>query len=301
MGLLRLIFVTLGCIIFFQFSSYAASDDIPIEGDTLICVSSAISTYTIDADGYDFEWSIRGNDSLVYTALNNSFLINWNIPGAHTLVVKYYDTTDVMQKSELLVMVLETPNAAFSYDYYQDYVDFSNNTEEQYIEEEDIWIQNKYYWNFGRNNDSLIEVEWDTVIQYNHGIYEVKLIVESPAGCIDSMQRAIEFGDFAGIYVPDAFCPTSASERVRTFKAFGQNLLEFRMWIFDTWGNLIWFSDKLVDGVPCEGWDGYYGGTLMRGGVYIWKIEATLRNHTPWNGIEHNGELIKMGNLMMIQ
>jgi hypothetical protein len=42
------------------------------------------------------------------------------------------------------------------------------------------------------------------------------------------------------------------------------------------------------DGSPQEAWDGRFKGVLMQQDAYVWKIEATFRNGTGWNGMSYN-------------
>ncbi|MBK8805917.1 MAG: hypothetical protein IPO21_04380 [Bacteroidales bacterium] len=44
------------------------------------------------------------------------------------------------------------------------------------------------------------------------------------------------------------------------FQPKGYNLESYELWIYDKWGNLLWYTDKLTDkGEPAEAWDGLYG------------------------------------------
>ncbi len=69
------------------------------------------------------------------------------------------------------------------------------------------------------------------------------------------------------LYVPNTFTPDQ-DEFNQTFLAFGGNIKEFHMMIYDRWGELIFetFNMKF-------GWDGTYNGYNCQDGTYIWKIE----------------------------
>ncbi len=50
-------------------------------------------------------------------------------------------------------------------------------------------------------------------------------------------------------------------------------------------GTQLWESEE-IDGLgrPVESWDGYFDGTLMPQGLYLWRATATFTNGTVWQG-----------------
>jgi gliding motility-associated-like protein len=69
------------------------------------------------------------------------------------------------------------------------------------------------------------------------------------------------------------------------FKPVGINLKRYHVMLFDVWGHLLWESTLLDSrGRPEEGWDGKFEGNPMPMGTYMWKVEATFIDDTPWNG-----------------
>jgi gliding motility-associated-like protein len=69
------------------------------------------------------------------------------------------------------------------------------------------------------------------------------------------------------LYVPNTFTPDQ-DEFNQTFRAFGGNVNEFHMTIFDRWGEVIFETYNMQ-----YGWDGTYNGLKCQDGTYIWKIE----------------------------
>jgi len=68
------------------------------------------------------------------------------------------------------------------------------------------------------------------------------------------------------VFVPNGFTPTKPGPD-QTFKAFGIYYTNFKMMVFNRWGEVIFIShDKK------EGWDGTYRGELMPEGVYPWVV-----------------------------
>ena len=74
------------------------------------------------------------------------------------------------------------------------------------------------------------------------------------------------------------------------------------MQIFDSWGNLIWQTEKIreQDGKPETGWDGRtLDGKPCPQGTYIWKIYAKFSDGTTWENKNGNGEVT--GTLYLIR
>ncbi|HEX8547769.1 MAG TPA: gliding motility-associated C-terminal domain-containing protein, partial [Cytophagaceae bacterium] len=68
------------------------------------------------------------------------------------------------------------------------------------------------------------------------------------------------------IFVPKAFTPEIAGDN-NLFKIFGTSLNNFRLTIFNRWGEIIYFTEDRE-----KFWDGIYKGELMPMGVYPWTI-----------------------------
>ncbi|OQX75167.1 MAG: hypothetical protein B6D61_10980 [Bacteroidetes bacterium 4484_249] len=72
------------------------------------------------------------------------------------------------------------------------------------------------------------------------------------------------------IPIPNAFNPDSPVEQNRKFKVFANpddNINNFRMYIFNRWGQKIFDTDDID-----EGWDGTINGMPASAGVYVWVV-----------------------------
>ncbi len=72
------------------------------------------------------------------------------------------------------------------------------------------------------------------------------------------------------IPVPTAFNPNSTAEENRTFTFFSdpaENVYQFKMYIYDRWGQLVFETEDLS-----EGWDGTLNGKSCNPGVYVWVV-----------------------------
>ena len=142
-----------------------------------------------------------------------------------------------------------------------------------------------YSWEFGNGKTS---VEKNPIAAFtDDGTYIIKLISLNQYDCTDT--TFLEYNLlFKGLYVPNAFAPSSTNLGIRLFQPVGVNVKEYHVTVFDNWGHLMWESTKLDDkGVPTEGWDGTFEGNMMPQGNYMWKITATFVDESPWNGSDN--------------
>lgn len=141
-----------------------------------------------------------------------------------------------------------------------------------------------YHWDFG---NGYISYEENPVVTYSEdGNYLIRLISTSSLNCTDTCKYPYELM-FKGLFVPNAFAPTVTNGPGGKFRPAGMNLKSYRIEVYDTWGDLIWESNKLDSkGRPVEAWDGTYNGRLMPQGTYMWKVSAVFVDGTIWQGAD---------------
>jgi hypothetical protein len=158
-----------------------------------------------------------------------------------------------------------------------------------------------YYWDFGNGKFSVDE---NPIVTYdNDGTYLIMLISKNQQDCEDTTYFQYKVL-FKGLYIPNAFAPTSNNFSVMLFKPIGVNLKTYQIDVYDAWGHQIWTSDKLdLDGHPTEGWDGTdQNGNLLQSGTYMWKVKATFIDGTEWQGADiGKGEYKTMGIVTLIR
>lgn len=129
-------------------------------------------------------------------------------------------------------------------------------------------------WDFGDPTDNTTSALQSPCHFYpDTGTYCVELVVTSINGCTDSVTYCLVIQPDFTIYVPNAFTPNSDGVNDLFFpKGVGIDKDNFRMMIFDRWGNLIFDTRH-----PNDGWDGRVRrqGDIVQEDVYIWKIEVT--------------------------
>ncbi|MFZ4521117.1 MAG: PKD domain-containing protein [Bacteroidales bacterium] len=139
-----------------------------------------------------------------------------------------------------------------------------------------------YTWNFG--NGKYSTEENPVALFTEDGTYTIQLIALNEFNCTDTTFYKYELL-FKGLYVPNAFSPSSTNLGVRLFQPVGINLKQYHVTVFDMWGHLMWESTKLDDkGMPTEGWDGTFEGVLMPQGNYMWRVSALFVDDSQWEG-----------------
>ncbi|MDQ3111851.1 MAG: PKD domain-containing protein, partial [Bacteroidota bacterium] len=129
-----------------------------------------------------------------------------------------------------------------------------------------------WYWNFGDLSPSSSTLQNPTFTYTEPDCYQVTLAVTSIDGCTDTTTKEICIGPDAVIYVPNAFTPNDdGTNEVFIPVSVGIDPDQFEMWIFDRWGNMIYYTDDLN-----QGWDGRVHGhsEISQIDTYVWKIKA---------------------------
>ncbi len=207
------------------------------------------------------------------------------------IVKDYYGCMDTVDST---IRVNITPTSAFTFtenfDGRQGKVKLNNHSDGATV----------YNWDFG---NGMTSTEDNPIVSYTEdGTYIIKLIALNQFDCSDTTFFEYKLL-FKGLYVPNAFSPTSTILAVRLFQPVGMNLKQYHITVFDSWGHLMWESTKLDDkGRPAEGWDGTYNGNIMPQGNYMWKIKALFVDDSPWNGSDIGvGEYSTMGSVTLIR
>lgn len=138
----------------------------------------------------------------------------------------------------------------------------------------------KFHWEFG---GMAVSDQFQPQFKYEaEGQYDIRLMVESRDGCRDTMvlpaavtvlQNCVI--KFPNVFTPDAqtggmYDPVAAETTNDIFHPLSLNIDEYKLQIFDRWGEIV-FESFQVD----KGWDGYYRDQLCKSDVYVWKCEAT--------------------------
>ncbi|MBC7695753.1 MAG: PKD domain-containing protein [Burkholderiales bacterium] len=131
----------------------------------------------------------------------------------------------------------------------------------------------KWWWSFGDGPFKTDSVNIDPTHFYSDvsaGTYYSNLIVMNQYGCSDTAYVPVEIGPEFTFYIPNAFSPANDDNINDYFTGKGIGIAHFEMWIFDRWGEKIFYTDDIN-----KGWDGRVQGKSGEGkqDVYIWKVK----------------------------
>lgn len=128
-----------------------------------------------------------------------------------------------------------------------------------------------YEWDFGDGFGSD-EINPNHYFPDDHaGTYEIQLVVTSMFGCSDTAYSIVEVQEEFIIYVPNTFTPdgNQFNEIFKPVLTSGYDPYNYHLIIFNRWGEVLFESyDAEI------GWDGTYGGKIVKDGTYIWKIDV---------------------------
>ncbi|MCC6600945.1 MAG: gliding motility-associated C-terminal domain-containing protein [Crocinitomicaceae bacterium] len=119
-----------------------------------------------------------------------------------------------------------------------------------------------YEWSTGETSQTIV-ISVD-------GFYTVN--VTSPEGCMATDFVNVTNICESSIFVPSAFTPNGDGIN-DYFVAYGENILEFEMTIYNRWGDKVFFTDDFK-----KGWNGSYrnGVHYVEDGIYNWFIRYRL-------------------------
>ncbi|MBC7863212.1 MAG: gliding motility-associated C-terminal domain-containing protein [Bacteroidia bacterium] len=128
-------------------------------------------------------------------------------------------------------------------------------------------------WNFGDPLSNTSAQQNPSFNYGNAGIYTVTLTVTSVDGCVDDVYSTVVVEPNFSLYVPNAFTPNADGVNDVFFaKGEGIDLDNWDLWIYDRWGNMIFYTDDFF-----KAWDGKVQGksdNLVQIDVYVWKIKC---------------------------
>lgn len=141
-----------------------------------------------------------------------------------------------------------------------------------------------YSWTFGDGGTSTA-----TDPQYLYttvGTYPIQLIATSALGCADTANAEVTTNTdvvFPNVFTPDPNGPSGGGYDIGSltndiFFPYTSGVVDFKMQIFNRWGELIFETFDVK-----QGWDGYYRGKLCQQDVYIWKAYLKLNNGKTFN------------------
>ncbi len=169
------------------------------------------------------------------------------------------------------INVYSYPTAAFSYtpqpaDIMNPTIYFTDHSTDAY------GIVN-WFWQFGDGTDSTGVIKDPQHTYADTGVYCVSLEVTNKHGCTAQTTECVYIEPFFVIYVPNAFTPNGNGLN-DLFTAKGVGIIKYQMWIFDRWGQQLYYTTDIYGG-----WNGKVqggsSGQKAQEDTYVWLIEVT--------------------------
>lgn len=265
-----------------------------IKGDAQsVCLGSSITFQNISSGGDRFTYTIYDSGkNPIATIPGGAADINYTPTAEGTYYVSITAGNNgcgdapVSSTHEFSVYPIPQPDFTFTLDDQYN-VTFTNTTP---ADGNTPASSLTYDWDFG---DGSLDNSYQPkahFYDYNNSPFTVRLRATNAAsGCDGFQTKTVVVKFLGGLYLPNAFMPTSASSDIKTFMAKGNGLKEYRLQIFNNFGELVWETTKLdSNGSPTEGWDGTFKGAPAQQGVYIWQASATFVNGQEWKGMSYN-------------
>ena len=124
----------------------------------------------------------------------------------------------------------------------------------------------KWDWDFG---DGQTSTEKNPKHVFGKkGVFLIKLTVTDKYGCESSLQKELSITKSYRLMIPSGFTPDQDSNK--TFVPKHKGLVSFQLFIFNSWGDLIFSSTEL----NTAGWDGRLNGKMQDVGVYFYRIKG---------------------------
>lgn len=265
----------------------SATTTYTVTGYRASCKDSAISTVSVQAAPVaNFNGPFQGCAPLTVKLMDSSVNTTdqfWNLgdgtsssvknpvhvyeqPGSYTvtLMVKNAGCMDTLQKPNIIT-VYPFAKALLNVDKQVVYetnpsITFSDNS---------VNAQ-KCILNFG-DGTSYNGCDFSVEHLYKENkTYCAVLIASNDHACADTTEVCIEVKPETTFYVPNSFTLNDDGKN-EIFKAYGTNIVEFRMWIFNRWGEKIFESNDLN-----IGWNGRFNNNLLlapvQQDVYVCRI-----------------------------
>ena len=155
-------------------------------------------------------------------------------------------------------------------------------TEVQFADQSGSAI-NDYHWDFGGLDTSNYPNPIYIFPDDTNGVYPVTLTVIDMNGCTDDITKLVTITAEYGIYIPNAFTPDfDFKNDMFGPTGFGISPEDYHFMIFDRWGEKLFDTDVLF-----KPWDGFYKGTRVQEGVYVWKLFFKDYNNKKHERIGH--------------
>lgn len=146
-----------------------------------------------------------------------------------------------------------------------------------------------YEWDFGDGESGVGESP--THLYTEEGDYNITLVAYSEFSCVNTIVKEAAahvngegFIEYPNAFMPNENSPTDGSYSIPdidniVFHPIFEGINNYEMWIFNRWGEQIFYSDDIN-----VGWNGKFGndGKELGQDVYFWKAKGDFQNGVPY-------------------
>lgn len=219
--------------------------------DTALCGSTELTLFAQPSGGIgslNLQWS---------TGESNVPTITVNVSSDMVVSVTVTDSCQFPVQEDIHITVL-SPEADFTYYYKENHV-------VQFLDESTGSIVS-WFWDFGDGGFDSIQ---NPLHEFRDtGLFHVMLVVENQFGCTDTAVKPVRSYPPFEFFIPNTFTPTGDGLN-DYFNGKGQGFIEYKMWIYNRWGEKIFESESYG-----RGWNGKTrNGKDEPIGTYVYQFE----------------------------
>lgn len=230
-----------------------------LNGCEPLCVNfSNLSTISGNANINNSTWSANGMN----IGSGNSPYHCFNNPGSYNIELTATSTDGCQSSLTLTNFITVYPMPVAQFFITPNQIPVSDPT----VLIQDASVNaDSWSWSFGdgntSNNQNPIHTYADT------GQYCINLVVSTNYGCQDQITHCVYVYPEFSIYIPNSFTPND-DKLNDIFNVIGRGIKNFEMYIFNRWGDSIFYTNSIT-----EGWNGLISdGTFAKQDIYVYKI-----------------------------
>ncbi len=248
---------------------YPASQ-IGVKSDRIACTPAEIQFTNISTpfdSTYKMTWDF--GDGKIINSFNPKRL--YSTPGDYGFKVKIISPLGCETNKSYNNFIKIKQGATANFSFNPDRLTSLNNTAT--FKDESLFA-NRWNWYFtGRTTRAYSQKQNPIQIFKDTGSQKIQLVVSNEFGCVDSITKLIDVEPIVTYWLPNAFTPNEDGTN-DTYKGVGfvAGLNEFKMQIWNRWGELIFETNNQY-----EGWNGqkYNKGEQSPQGVYLCVVTFT--------------------------
>lgn len=264
--------------------------------DFLACPEQPIRFFNESVNANQYLWS-WGNGA---TSIEVNPVTSYSVPGVYDVSL-YANNDSVCFDSLIISAFIEIhpqPLSGFSISAVTDtFVNPSGIYE--FIDESVGAVRWEWYF-----SDGLLDTTRSPIHRfYYNDLHTIQQVAINEFGCPDTSQKQLRIDYLGSLFIPNAFAPDGGSGESAYFIPKGVGLDTFIIEVYSPYGELVWYSNELVNGSPVGKWDGLHNGKPVPQGAYAWKVRAVFQNGEVWRwrGYDNTGEPRNTGSVNLIR